>query len=208
MGVIDYLDIPDDRDYSKRVEVYFNQPSVASANEISYIKPGYTDTVYRYDGKKCSPYLYIDLGSNKLPANMFYDRMKFYRESSRYSYTGSMSTFSDKFLIIQIFHKGEWHLGIHDIAKQQNLGIVKQTKLNSYSYYNDIDGGPNLGMYKKMYGDAYYDCNSASSLISNRDKGLYNVKQVKSSDTRERFLQMLNNVSEEDNPVIQIFYLK
>ncbi|HBB90347.1 MAG: hypothetical protein A2X22_11565 [Bacteroidetes bacterium GWF2_49_14] len=202
-GKTEYLKVPERVDYSRRVKASF-APSIVNLKSGTYLKPALSDTIYELKDRRLIPFLAIDLGGNQVPVELFYDRMRFYRESKAYSFSGEISACGDEYLILPVNIRNKWCKGIFEFANPNLSRIVKEDTDVDYGLANDIDGGPVWSFYDNMINGKYYTCNSAYDLMSDRDKGRFAKAEVKWPEKQKALLSMINGLKEDDNPVVQI----
>lgn len=67
---------------------------------------------------------------------------------------------------------------------------------------NDFDGGPSLSLHWMHHGAIAYQMIQAIDLITWKEEGLFDNKKAKFPEKKKAFLDMIDQITENDNPVI------
>lgn len=99
------------------------------------------------------------------------------------------------------------------VYDRKSNAIIHSSNIRDDEYggiKNDLDGGPGIDLivpFQKNNGKDVIQCHSAISLIEHMNKDNSNLKPRLKKEN-EKLRKLVDQLSEEDNPVVQIFHLK
>ncbi|MEA1877445.1 MAG: 6-bladed beta-propeller [Bacteroidota bacterium] len=165
--------------------------------------PPKSDTIYFVEGQSLKPKAILMRGSLKMPNSYYKDRATFNTYKDKYIPFIYLLPHSSSKISIIADYNGKTEVGFLDL-NAGDLYFIDSTdgEVGEVGIINDIDGGPNYLPYthfndgiacnalntldlKELYNDGYFSGRNAKSLIKKR-----------------QFMELLDTISETDNPVI------
>ncbi|MCD6347935.1 MAG: 6-bladed beta-propeller [Bacteroidales bacterium] len=164
----------------------------------------FNDTVFSFDqqGNKSAKYLF-DFGSKRVPDEAFDDMMKYMQERDQYIYSPALLETAGR-LFIRVSHQKKTWLGIYNFTN----GSLDALSSEEGKIENDLDGGPDFWPANSDGDKTVYKLLQPVDLVEARDNGDFAEKDFKSPRARKTFETMLQELKEDDNPVIMVVKLK
>jgi hypothetical protein len=159
-----------------------------------------SDTIFLYENQNLIPFASFNLSNQIIPDEVYYNRDL------------PPSAMGDFILFFVPKPAGQGRFFL-DILKQKktytalcdiNDGftkVIRKDKKFKYGITNDVDGGYPFIPSSNFFSQSYYTSISTFTLISQRDKGLY-------QNAGTNFLNLLNRLKPDDNPVVAVYKLK
>jgi len=205
-GEMKYLTVPEEIDYQK-VDGPLNI-SICSTTFGAFLSPALSDTIYRIENNQIEPWLVVDLGSNRVPKQVFYEIMTYYEDLRKYSFVSTIEGCAGKWLLLTIHINGEWPKILIDLENVEEYHYFEKKTDNFYGITNDLDGGPSWSGNDPMMENQYFSCNSVSYLKRIVEEENFPNLKVKWPEKKKEFYDWVSVLKEEDNPVVQILTVK
>jgi len=164
------------------------------------------DTIYQIDLEgTLIPFAILDLGKLMLPDKLYYDMVSFAQGEGLFNYiVGPGLRSVGKYLKLNHSYHRQSHVGIFDPSTRE-LYFLSPSETEGMGFINDLDGGPTL--WTHIHDEKYF-CQriEAIELIENRD--FYASQKAKYPEKQKAFLELIDSLQPDDNPVVMIVKLK
>ncbi len=162
------------------------------------------DTVYSFspEGRRTPKYV-LNYGDKRLPNEEHDDMMKLYDNRDRYFYSPSLHETANQLFVRVNYNKKSW-LGIWQ-HKNHSLTPIRS---DNGTIENNLDGGIDFWPAASDGDHTVYRLLKAIDLLEARNNEDFQGKDFKSEKDRSNFTDMLDNLQENDNPVIMFVKLK
>jgi hypothetical protein len=155
-----------------------------------------SDTIYLYNNQNFIPFVSFNLQDHFIPDEVYYNfNLPLAEVGDHILHIVPQPAGEGKFLIY-FYGTKKRYTALCDINDRRAFVVEKDKKMK-FGITNDVDGGYPFIPTSDFYSQSYYAAISAFSLISQRDKGLY-----QNADTK--FLKLIDGLKPDDNPVVII----
>ncbi|HBB93035.1 MAG: hypothetical protein A2X22_03155 [Bacteroidetes bacterium GWF2_49_14] len=164
----------------------------------------FCDTVFEISPKgDFLPRYVLEFGKNRMPDDVWFDRDKF--ERVKYDYINSVNLLPTKgILFIRFGYQKTRRIGLVSLSD----GATKGSKTTSGLIENDIDGGPDFWPGETNGINEVYSFVQPVDLLQKWQRGEFKDRKFRSQADNARFVEMVNSLREDDNPVMVIVRLK
>ena len=171
--------------------------------------PAKSDTAYLIKNKTLIPFLYLDKGSKKMPEDLYLDQKTFIDMRDKYISMIFLNNIDDRRLFIRLYYKKKMEIGILDTKSKKVRFVNQQTYTgNHVGITNDIDGGFNLNPSRDFDSGIFYQYYDAFYLKEQFNNGFFKNREAKDIQKKEEFIRIIQNLKNNDNPVIIKYDLK
>lgn len=198
--------------YGSTLHNYFSESSsIVSGKGFFEIATSWNDTIFRIfpETRKEAIYL-IDYGKHKYPlvgkcGSLVNQPLK---KGYAYQHWRALTT---KYLFIHYQSGGGLYLVVYD---RINNKIIHSSDIRDETYpgiLNDLDGGPGITKvvyYQKNDGVNLVRAYQAIDLKESFEKSLSEERANVNSEANKNLKGLLDQISDEDNPIVQVIHLK
>lgn len=183
----------------KRPIIYINHYH-CRVEEMDLLSRPRSDTIIQYKNQNLIPFASFNLHDQILPDEVYYNRDLPPSQMGDYIwYFGPEPAGEGKFFI-DIHGPNKGYTALCDI-KDRSTFVIRKDKNMKFGITNDVDGGYPFVPSTEIYSQSYYAIISAFSLVSQRDKGLY-------QNADANFLKLIDGLKADDNPVVAVYKAK
>ena len=173
------------------------------SGKLAYYMPPFCDTLYQFNMSQLVRKTHFKQGKLFLPQKYIYDHRKFRNEFKRYIFNLRAYPAYGNNVFITYYHKGKPNVGICNPEKGDLKMINLDGRLNT-SILNDLDGGLEFEPVYNKSKNSWYKLVWVDELKSLLEEDRFLQRKIKHPDKRKQLKEFIENLSEEDNPVIII----
>ncbi|MCK5821132.1 MAG: 6-bladed beta-propeller [Bacteroidales bacterium] len=164
----------------------------------------FNDTVFSFDteGNKAPKYV-LNYGNMRVPNEEFDNMMTLYDNRHQYIHSTSLYECSGK-IFIRAYHQKKTLIGFW----QEEGNSVVAISSDDGKLLNDLDGGPDFWPAVSDGEKEVYRLVQALDMVESWNNGDFNEKEYVLTDERKEFVKMIQELKEEDNPIIMVVKLK
>ena len=171
--------------------------------ELSSYLPSISDTLYQFDRNFELKKVFFNQGKLKLPNKLLYSHSKFRKEFERYIFNLRAHPAYEDNIFITYYHKGKPNIGICNLEKE-SLKMINLEGRENPVILNDLDGGIEFAPLDNKYKNSWYRLVWVDELKSLLEEDRFLQRKIKHPDKRKQLKKFIENLSEEDNPVIVV----
>lgn len=182
-------------------------PFCNSINNL-YLKSMYCDTVYSVISDKIEPAYFIDLGKNRLPDTLRFDRLnreemkKLGKKINDYYFANAIQTPEKIFLTVYSYGEAPSKCVLFDKKTQQGKLVVNDQGA-SKGFVNDLDGGIDFWP-RGMISDNQLFMPIRIPDIKKQLTRISSNKSVKFPDKQQKLVKMIEKSNNIENPIVMI----
>lgn len=155
-----------------------------------------SDTIYLYNNQNFIPFVSFNLQDHFIPDEVYYNfNLPPAEVGDHILHIVPQPAGEGKFLI-NFSGSQKGYTALCDINNRSAFVVEKDVRMK-YGITNDIDGGYPFIQLSDFYSQSYYTSVSVLTLLSQRDKGLY-------QNADANFLKLIDGLKPDDNPVVII----
>jgi len=182
---------------------------------VTSFKSMHNDTVYHVINDTIKPEYLINLGRYKLPQEMRieaqaasqYGFQEFNEKSKDYRFVSSLEASEILFITSQEYsEENQYNLIYHRTGKASNIVVDKFGDPGSIT--NDLDGGLDFWPRGTVNDSILFVPLLPYQIIGDKNLAEFSVKEALDQEKKRQFLEMVNSLGENDNPVLMIVTLK
>lgn len=164
----------------------------------------YSDSVYKLsEVGKMKPCYVLDFGKYKTPKELFSDKNKYREVVTEYAYWISLVE-TEKAVFTSFYNRRVKRTGIYSLNEKAGSRL----KITNGALLNDIDGGPDFWPRKSDGEKMIYSFIQPLKLIEDYQNGDFENKSFNDKKAREKFINLVKDLKESDNPIIMVVKLK
>lgn len=198
----------------ERLRKSFDDPRIAiiqswHTKEGVYMHEYHNDTIYRITSSVISPRYILNLGKYKMPEDIFYDNKKRFSEEHKY-FTIRAFTESKDFLYIYFSYQDKtdsWFAQYDKIKCTVKFFHQKTHPLYGSGCFNDIDGGP-MVIARNTKGDYTWYPITYEMGQEYLTPEHFAKTEVLFPKKKAELMKLIQEMKEEDNPIIALYTLK
>ena len=171
-----------------------------------YYKNPFENQIFRIEGKKKVPAYELDLGTyakyeKEDPSKIALDKkngvggvLPTEAGKKRFTFTNLFET--DSYLYIRFYQQEEWRLGLYDKQAGKVLRVCS-SKMGKDGFVDDLEGGT-----------PFMPVRGNEKILINMIPAEYLLEKVNPSQAKGSLKKAMENLLEDDNPVLQVVTLK